>query len=183
MLQLYSSRLKLDSYDNLCMFTFQAVLWRYKFSQLKGSSDDGKSKIKFLFQNQDSKSIEAKVIHFGQILNAACHGKCYSTSKKVIENEILSYVFSIDSVLFFRSWSFQTSSRCSTVFMLFLLPKLLAWTRCLWRAKALRLQLGFLPFPVSHVIHKHLNSNTPLDRRCSPRTPSERTLHLVVTVA
>lgn len=41
----------------------QAVLWRYKFSQLKGSSDDGKSKIKFLFQNQDSKSIEAKVPH------------------------------------------------------------------------------------------------------------------------
>ncbi|CAF98462.1 unnamed protein product, partial [Tetraodon nigroviridis] len=39
----------------------KAVLWRYKFSQLKGSSDDGKSKIKFLFQNQDSKSIEAKV--------------------------------------------------------------------------------------------------------------------------
>lgn len=39
----------------------QAVLWRYKFSQLKGSSDDGKSKIKFLFQNQESKSIEAKV--------------------------------------------------------------------------------------------------------------------------
>lgn len=39
----------------------QAVLWRYKFSQLKGSSDDGKSKIKFLFQNQDNKAIEAKV--------------------------------------------------------------------------------------------------------------------------
>ena len=39
----------------------QAVLWRYKFSQLKGSSDDGKSKIKFLFQNTDSKAIEAKV--------------------------------------------------------------------------------------------------------------------------
>lgn len=41
--------------------SFQAVLWRYKFSQLKGSSDDGKSKIKFLFQNPESKSIEAKV--------------------------------------------------------------------------------------------------------------------------
>lgn len=41
--------------------TIQAVLWRYKFSQLKGSSDDGKSKIKFLFQNQDTKLIEAKV--------------------------------------------------------------------------------------------------------------------------
>ncbi|KAI2648827.1 Gamma-1-syntrophin [Labeo rohita] len=38
----------------------KAVLWRYKFSQLKGSSDDGKSKIKFLFQNQDTKLIEAK---------------------------------------------------------------------------------------------------------------------------
>lgn len=49
-------------------FAFQAVLWRYKFSQLKGSSDDGKSKIKFLFQNQDSKSIEAKVIKFDRCL-------------------------------------------------------------------------------------------------------------------
>uniref|UniRef100_A0A8D0Q365 Syntrophin gamma 1 n=1 Tax=Sus scrofa TaxID=9823 RepID=A0A8D0Q365_PIG len=39
----------------------KAVLWRYKFSQLKGSSDDGKSKIKFLFQNPDTKQIEAKV--------------------------------------------------------------------------------------------------------------------------
>ncbi|XP_061454556.1 gamma-1-syntrophin isoform X2 [Rhineura floridana] len=40
----------------------KAVLWRYKFSQLKGSSDDGKSKIKFLFQNPDTKQIEAKEI-------------------------------------------------------------------------------------------------------------------------
>ncbi|KAK7945516.1 hypothetical protein WMY93_001244 [Mugilogobius chulae] len=45
----------------------QAVLWRYKFSQLKGSSDDGKSKIKFLFQNQDSKSIEAKELEFSNL--------------------------------------------------------------------------------------------------------------------
>ena len=45
----------------LVVLHLQAVLWRYKFSQLKGSSDDGKSKIKFLFQNQDSKAIEAKV--------------------------------------------------------------------------------------------------------------------------
>ncbi|XP_046883580.1 gamma-1-syntrophin [Hypomesus transpacificus] len=42
----------------------KAVLWRYKFSQLKGSSDDGKSKIKFLFQNPDSKAIEAKELEF-----------------------------------------------------------------------------------------------------------------------
>ncbi|KAF3858168.1 hypothetical protein F7725_011369 [Dissostichus mawsoni] len=45
----------------------KAVLWRYKFSQLKGSSDDGKSKIKFLFQNQDSKSIEAKELEFSNL--------------------------------------------------------------------------------------------------------------------
>eukprot|EP00063_Salmo_salar_P020764 XP_013995599.1 PREDICTED: gamma-1-syntrophin-like isoform X2 [Salmo salar] len=45
----------------------KAVLWRYKFSQLKGSSDDGKSKIKFLFQNQDNKAIEAKELEFSNL--------------------------------------------------------------------------------------------------------------------
>ncbi|KAJ7405179.1 gamma-1-syntrophin-like protein [Willisornis vidua] len=45
----------------------KAVLWRYKFSQLKGSSDDGKSKIKFLFQNQDTKQIEAKELEFSNL--------------------------------------------------------------------------------------------------------------------
>lgn len=69
--------------------TFQAVLWRYKFSQLKGSSDDGKSKIKFLFQNQDSKSIEAKVIHFETYLMVHVKGKVIQQdfqSNKVTEN-------------------------------------------------------------------------------------------------
>uniref|UniRef100_A0A8C2T6T9 Syntrophin gamma 2 n=1 Tax=Coturnix japonica TaxID=93934 RepID=A0A8C2T6T9_COTJA len=37
------------------------VLWRYKFSQLKGSSDDGKTKVKLLFQNPDTKQIETKM--------------------------------------------------------------------------------------------------------------------------
>ncbi|XP_042202780.1 gamma-1-syntrophin isoform X4 [Callorhinchus milii] len=45
----------------------KAVLWRYKFSQLKGSSDDGKSKIKFLFQNTDTKQIEAKELEFSNL--------------------------------------------------------------------------------------------------------------------
>ncbi|XP_010217163.1 PREDICTED: gamma-1-syntrophin-like [Tinamus guttatus] len=45
----------------------KAVLWRYKFSQLKGSSDDGKSKIKFLFQNLDTKQIEAKELEFSNL--------------------------------------------------------------------------------------------------------------------
>ncbi|KAK7811030.1 hypothetical protein U0070_024208, partial [Myodes glareolus] len=37
------------------------VLWRFKFSQLKGSSDDGKTRVKLLFQNPDTKQIETKV--------------------------------------------------------------------------------------------------------------------------
>ncbi|KAB0405652.1 hypothetical protein E2I00_011903 [Balaenoptera physalus] len=37
------------------------VLWRFKFSQLKGSSDDGKARVKLLFQNLDTKQIEMKV--------------------------------------------------------------------------------------------------------------------------
>uniref|UniRef100_A0A673V663 Syntrophin gamma 1 n=1 Tax=Suricata suricatta TaxID=37032 RepID=A0A673V663_SURSU len=45
----------------------KAVLWRFKFSQLKGSSDDGKSKIKFLFQNPDTKQIEAKELEFSNL--------------------------------------------------------------------------------------------------------------------
>lgn len=151
--------------------TFQAVLWRYKFSQLKGSSDDGKSKIKFLFQNQDSKSIEAKVICSKRVFNAARRGK------SDVGNVECWFCLSC------RSWSSRTSSPCFTVFTLFSLPKLLAWTRCLWRAKAPRPPLDFLLFPVSHVIHRHLSSNTPLDRRSSPRTPSEMTLDLDATVA
>lgn len=82
----------------------------------------------------------------------------------------------------FRSWSSQISLLCSIAFTLSLLPKWRVWTRCLWRAKALRLQLGFLPFPLSHVIPRHLNSNTPLDRHCTPQTSPKRMLHLAGTV-
>lgn len=39
----------------------QVVLWRYKFSQLKGSSDDGKTRVKLLFKNAESQQIEMKV--------------------------------------------------------------------------------------------------------------------------
>jgi len=35
--------------------------WKYKFSQLKGSSDDGKCKLKLHFQNAETKIIETKV--------------------------------------------------------------------------------------------------------------------------
>ncbi|TKS86320.1 Gamma-2-syntrophin [Collichthys lucidus] len=42
--------------------TSKTVLWRYKFSQLKGSSDDGKTRVKLLFKNAESKQIEMKAM-------------------------------------------------------------------------------------------------------------------------
>lgn len=36
-------------------------IWQYKFSQLRGSSDDGKSKLKLHFQDLESRAIETKV--------------------------------------------------------------------------------------------------------------------------
>ncbi|KAF2982155.1 hypothetical protein EK904_002578, partial [Melospiza melodia maxima] len=48
------------------------VLWRFKFSQLKGSSDDGKTRVKLLFQNTDTKQIETKELEF-QDLTAVLH--------------------------------------------------------------------------------------------------------------
>lgn len=50
------------AYKSLIWFiSLQNVLWRFKFSQLKGSSDDGKTRVKLLFQNPDTKQIETKV--------------------------------------------------------------------------------------------------------------------------
>lgn len=37
------------------------IVWQYKFSQLRGSSDDGKSKLKLHFQDHDTRAIETKV--------------------------------------------------------------------------------------------------------------------------
>ncbi|RXM37170.1 Gamma-2-syntrophin [Acipenser ruthenus] len=48
------------------------VLWMYKFSQLKGSSDDGKTRVKLLFQNHDTKQIEMKELEFAD-LTAVLH--------------------------------------------------------------------------------------------------------------
>lgn len=39
----------------------KVLVWQYKFSQLRGSSDDGKSKLKLHFQDIDTKAIETKV--------------------------------------------------------------------------------------------------------------------------
>ncbi|XP_029586710.1 gamma-2-syntrophin-like isoform X2 [Salmo trutta] len=48
------------------------ILWRYKFSQLKGSSDDGKTRVKLLFKNAENKQIEMKELEFGN-LTAVLH--------------------------------------------------------------------------------------------------------------
>ncbi|NP_001087773.1 syntrophin, gamma 2 L homeolog [Xenopus laevis] len=48
------------------------VIWRFKFSQLKGSSDDGKTRVKLLFQSPDTKQIEMKELEF-QDLTAVLH--------------------------------------------------------------------------------------------------------------
>ncbi|XP_018586494.1 gamma-2-syntrophin [Scleropages formosus] len=48
------------------------ILWRYKFSQLKGSSDDGKTRVKLLFQNSENKQIEMKELEFAN-LTAVLH--------------------------------------------------------------------------------------------------------------
>ncbi|XP_045919161.1 gamma-2-syntrophin isoform X2 [Micropterus dolomieu] len=52
--------------------TSKTVLWRYKFSQLKGSSDDGKTRVKLLFKNAESKQIEMKELEFAN-LTAVLH--------------------------------------------------------------------------------------------------------------
>ncbi|RVE67644.1 hypothetical protein OJAV_G00104900 [Oryzias javanicus] len=49
-----------------------SILWRYKFSQLKGSSDDGKTRVKLLFKNAESKQIEMKELEFAN-LTAVLH--------------------------------------------------------------------------------------------------------------
>ncbi|XP_077425876.1 gamma-2-syntrophin isoform X1 [Vanacampus margaritifer] len=43
------------------------LLWRYKFSQLKGSSDDGKNRVKLLFKNAESKQIDMKEMEFANL--------------------------------------------------------------------------------------------------------------------
>ncbi|XP_014067014.2 gamma-2-syntrophin [Salmo salar] len=64
------------------------ILWRYKFSQLKGSSDDGKTRVKLLFKNAENKQIEMKELEFSN-LTAVLH---------CIHSFIASKVASVDPV-------------------------------------------------------------------------------------
>ncbi|KAM9201479.1 gamma-2-syntrophin [Dugong dugon] len=78
------------------------VLWRFKFSQLKGSSDDGKTRVKLLFQNLDTKQIEMKELEF-QDLTAVLH---------CIHSFIAAKVASVDPV-FIDSQSIARKYMCS----------------------------------------------------------------------
>jgi hypothetical protein len=58
--------LTLDWFQGFTL-TFEGAtdpVWRYKFHQLRGSSDDGKSKLKLHFQEHDSIAIETKVYFY-----------------------------------------------------------------------------------------------------------------------
>ncbi|XP_076415777.1 gamma-2-syntrophin isoform X2 [Peromyscus maniculatus bairdii] len=79
------------------------VLWRFKFSQLKGSSDDGKTRVKLLFQNLDTKQIETKELEF-QDLTAVLH---------CIHSFIAAKVASLDPV-FMDSQSMTRRYMCNS---------------------------------------------------------------------
>nr|XP_044999443.1 gamma-2-syntrophin [Jaculus jaculus] len=79
------------------------VLWRFKFSQLKGSSDDGNTRVKLLFQNPDTKQIEMKELEF-QDLTAVLH---------CIHSFIAAKVASLDPV-FMDSQSMTRRYMCSS---------------------------------------------------------------------
>uniref|UniRef100_A0A667WK10 Syntrophin, gamma 2 n=1 Tax=Myripristis murdjan TaxID=586833 RepID=A0A667WK10_9TELE len=76
----------------------KSILWRYKFSQLKGSSDDGKTRVKLLFKNAENKQIEMKELEFAN-LTAVLH---------CIHSFIAAKVASMDPV-FMSSQSFPGS--------------------------------------------------------------------------
>nr|XP_056712423.1 gamma-2-syntrophin isoform X6 [Euleptes europaea] len=78
------------------------VLWRYKFSQLKGSSDDGKTRVKLLFQNTETRQIETKELEF-QDLTAVLN---------CIHSFIAAKVASLDP-LFIDSQSIARKYTCS----------------------------------------------------------------------
>ncbi|KAI4473216.1 hypothetical protein M0802_016251, partial [Mischocyttarus mexicanus] len=57
------------------------IIWRYKFSQLRGSSDDGKSRLKLHFQEPDSIAIETKELECSQLQNLLFCMHAFLTAK------------------------------------------------------------------------------------------------------
>ncbi|XP_014606848.1 PREDICTED: gamma-1-syntrophin isoform X2 [Polistes canadensis] len=57
------------------------IVWRYKFSQLRGSSDDSKSRLKLHFQEPDSIAIETKELECSQLQNLLFCMHAFLTAK------------------------------------------------------------------------------------------------------
>nr|KAF6308489.1 syntrophin gamma 2 [Myotis myotis] len=55
-----------------CDSRTQTILWSFRFSQLRGSSDDGKARLKLLFQHLHTRQVETKELEF-QDLTAVLH--------------------------------------------------------------------------------------------------------------
>uniref|UniRef100_A0AAY4C9E4 Syntrophin C-terminal PH domain-containing protein n=1 Tax=Denticeps clupeoides TaxID=299321 RepID=A0AAY4C9E4_9TELE len=85
-----------------CSESISKVSW-YKFSQLKGSSDDGKTRVKLLFQNSENKQIEMKEMEFAN-LTAVLH---------CIHSFIAAKVASVDPV-FVNNQSITRKHMCSS---------------------------------------------------------------------
>uniref|UniRef100_A0A8C1XXR7 Syntrophin, gamma 2 n=1 Tax=Cyprinus carpio TaxID=7962 RepID=A0A8C1XXR7_CYPCA len=79
------------------------TIWKYKFSQLKGSSDDGKTRVKLLFQNSENKQIEMKELEFAN-LTAVLH---------CIHSFIAAKVATVDPV-FVNNQSLTQKYMCSS---------------------------------------------------------------------
>ncbi|XP_043088173.1 gamma-2-syntrophin isoform X4 [Puntigrus tetrazona] len=79
------------------------TIWKYKFSQLKGSSDDGKTRVKLLFQNSENKQIEMKELEFAN-LTAVLH---------CIHSFIAAKVATVDPV-FVNNHSLTQKYMCSS---------------------------------------------------------------------
>lgn len=106
----------------------QKILWRYKFSQLKGSSDDGKTRVKLLFQNSESKQIEMKVTeHYLLTLPDSALIHPASQWPLTFPGYSTSHLHRL-SVCVDRSWSLPTWRLCSIAYIPSLLPKWPRWT-------------------------------------------------------
>ncbi|XP_026467987.1 gamma-1-syntrophin-like [Ctenocephalides felis] len=67
------------------------TLWQYKFSQLRGSSDDGKTRLKLHFQDSDTRTIETKELDCSILQSLLYCMHAFLTAKVVfVDPEFLS---------------------------------------------------------------------------------------------
>lgn len=64
----------------------------HRFSQLRGSSDDGKSKLKLHFQDSETKVIETKVCIYKYLKYLATRNKRYSVASYISLLAVLEFL-------------------------------------------------------------------------------------------